>query len=295
MSFESLFGNTLANIISAIIILVFGAVLGWIGTRLIERRPLRLLLGLQESRGEIIVLATPVYIIPGTTSISDRPGIPLTPLGPVFAFKSITNLITSAYPKLANIRLYFSNDFPSELHDQNLFLIGFPKANEVTKDVMSNLDLPLIFDNHTLVNSKTNKPVYNAVVEDNQVVEDYGCLIRAPNPYSDGSVVFIFAGCQTYGVKAAADFFSVTNILELRGITVSKLQKRLLSRLPFLLLPQDNNFYQIILRVKVKDHFIYQPTVVAYHKIAVVGGRQSRRVGIQKWIKSIRRKKHDHN
>ena len=148
---------------------------------------------MSELNGAIIVLATPYFVIPGTTNISRENGVPLTPLGPVFAFKSITNLIATAYPDLPNSKLYFASDFPEEQLDRNLFLIGFPKANKITRSVMDDLDLPLVFDNHTLINKDTKKPIYDAVIENDVVVEDYGCLIRAPNPYKEGSVVFIFA------------------------------------------------------------------------------------------------------
>jgi hypothetical protein len=275
---QPLFDNTLANVLAAILMLIIGVVLGWVSRILVERRPVRQLLKLPETNGAIIVIATPYFVIPGTTNISKEDGVPLTPLGPVFAFKSITNLISIAYPQLPNSKLYFASDFPEEQLDRNLFLIGFPKANKITRTVMNDLDLPLIFDNHTLINSDTKKPVYDAVIEDNVVVEDFGCLIRAPSPYKEGSVVFIFAGCQTYGVKAAADFLAAENLLELTGRKTSKFAKRFLSKFPFLITPSESDYYQIIVSTKVKKHFISQPRMVAYYKLKPTKKKKPKKV-----------------
>ena len=67
---QPLFDNTMANVLAAIVMLIIGAALGWISRVLVERKPVRQLLNLSELNGAIIVLATPYFVIPGTTNIS---------------------------------------------------------------------------------------------------------------------------------------------------------------------------------------------------------------------------------
>lgn len=260
--------STFASLAATLIVFTLGMGFGRLVSFLSERYPLRRMLGLCKDNLVCIVIASPTRIIPGTTDTMTTEGVPLTPIGPVFAYERISNLLATAYPKMKNVRLYFSTDFPHELYSQNLILIGFPKANQVTKEIMTDIELPLVFDEHALVEKNTGRVAYQATIHAGEVRKDFGCLVRVPNPYQSRSRVFILAGCQTYGVKAAADFLAAQNLLELWNIKVPGLLYLALTKFSWLVPSRfTNEYYQIVVSVQVRQHFTSQPELVAYHPL----------------------------
>ena len=266
--------NVIANLFATLLVFLTGMGASLLLMYFKNKHPLRQILGFEKTSGVDIVLGAPTRIIPGTTRTGEGHGVPLTPIGIIFAFHRIARLLTQAYPKLKNIGVYSSTDFPNQQYDRNLVLIGFPRANQVTQEIMQDMQLPLVFDGHALVDSTTREVVYQALVEGDEVKEDYGCLIRGPNPYHRGSAIFILAGCQTYGVKAAADFLSSQNVLALWDIHVPLFFRRLASKLVFLV-PRERSklYYEAVVKVKVRQHLTSEPELVFYRALETPGGQ----------------------
>jgi len=184
-------------------------------------------------------------------------------IGTVFAYQSVVNLLQRGYPHLRNIGFYFSQDFPAGFYGDNLILIGFPKTNRVTNDVFERLRPPVVFDGHQLVEQATGQRFTAKLAEGVRVVEDYGCFVRARNPYNPESVVLVLAGSQTYGMKAAADYLDSVCLSggRLRG----RLSMLILRRRPAGSASRtlESVHCQVVLKVHVERYFTSSPEVVA--------------------------------
>lgn len=105
------------------------------------------------------------------------------------------------YPA-ARLRHAYSSGFPTEMYKETIICVGGPLHNRSTKQLLSNF--PTIrFDEFSLIAPDNN--IYETEYDDADVpIEDYGLIIRARNPYDEVHDVIILAGCDTYGVLAAA-------------------------------------------------------------------------------------------
>lgn len=225
------------------------------------------MLGITDTANTVVVMGVPMGITPGTSKINLSSGMPIFGLGPLLAYQHITQIIRTAFPQSPPAKMAISRDFPDTDYTKNLILLGFPLGNEVTERIMSDLDLPLIFQGHQLVDRDSKKVLYQASVENGEVKQDFGYLVRAPNPYDSNSVVFIMAGCETYGVKAAAEFLTSANLHELWGFRWPK-SSTLLS-LIYWITPRrwKNEYYQIVVSVNVRGLITSEPKLVSYSKL----------------------------
>ena len=110
---------------------------------------------------------------------------------------------------------------------------------------------------------------YAAVIEAGHITEDYGALIRVVNPYNRNSIVYIIAGSQTYGMKAAAEFLNNRNLLE---ITEAYVPERIYSHIPHFLYPLiakngRKRHYEIIVQTHVKSYFTSEATRVCSYPL----------------------------
>lgn len=240
-----------------------GFLFRWFSERSLRTLPSRVLLGLKNPAKAHIVLGIPWGIIPDTTKLHSSEGMPIFGYGPLHAYHYLTELITTAYRKVKNVSFTTSKTFSIEGLSEDLILIGYPQGNEITKQVMNDLKPPLIFDGHTLIETATGNVKYKATVENGRVIQDYGCIIRAPNPYSSDSTIIILAGCETFGVKAAAEFFKPKNLRLLRHV----------SRFYIILLiifgrivpkASENEYYQVVVSTQVRGLFTSEPCLVEH-------------------------------
>ncbi|MEN3306100.1 MAG: hypothetical protein V7603_2302 [Micromonosporaceae bacterium] len=260
MGVRALFEGILTNLVAALPLLLVGLLSGWVSRYVFERHAIRRSLGFPHERIHI-VLATPLYITPGTNRPKRSPGVPMATIGTVFAYQHVVNLLLRGYPGMRKVSLYFSDDFPPSFYEDNLILIGFPQTNRVTRSVMARLALPIQFDDHVLVERETSRS-FCARVESGSITEDYGCLVRARNPFNPRSIVYILAGSQTYGMKAAAEYLdSVT-----RGrATLQTIARG--GRIHQGARPPLGPEYQVIVRVLVEKYFTSSLEVVASYAL----------------------------
>lgn len=257
--------DVLVNLAATIPVLLIGLVSGWVSRYVYERRQIRQIFGLRHNRIHI-VLGTPLHIAPGTNRPRKTSGVPIATIGTVYAYQYVANLLQRAYPQMRDLRFYFSEDFPAAFYGDNLILIGFPKTNLVTREVMQRLEPPVVFVDHVLVD-RASGDRYQAQISGLDIVEDYGCLIRACNPYNPASVVFILAGSQTYGMKAAAQYLDMlceTGASRWSPLLAFGRRVRGSVRQATEVLPR---FYQFVVRVKVQRYYTSHPEIVARHSL----------------------------
>ena len=94
----------------------------------------------------------------------------------------------------------------------NLVLLGGPITNLVTRRVLNETELgeklTWNFSDHTLyrqISEPGVKEEYTAdVVKDDWVHHDFGLVVKAPSPFSPQRLIYILAGCRSFGTYAAA-------------------------------------------------------------------------------------------
>lgn len=251
-----------------------GAILAFISGLLVvpciefvkRRHPARVLLGVKDPSQLGIVMGVPMGIKPEATVLDRTGGMPIFGFGPLMAYNHIRYLLHFGFPKVREVPLFTSRSFPVEFYSHDLILIGFPRGNEVTRRIMPDLDLPLIFKDHEIIDSRTGETKYTATIKEGEVVKDHGLLVRAPNPYKKGATVLILAGCETYGVKAAADFLNISKLpilKDLRWLKSGILVAALHSALP---LSRRAEYFAIVVSTEVRGLFTVEPHLeVAYY------------------------------
>jgi hypothetical protein len=268
MTWQALQGGVLQNLVAALITFLLGLGLGWLGQRILSKRSARQLLSLPDGKVHI-VLASPSYLRPGETTSTTNASVPIATIGTIFAYRHIVDLLRRRQPKgKDSLSVYFSAEFPPALLADNLILIGFAKTNLITRDVTKRVPLPVLVDDHIWHDTITTAD-YAAVIEAGHITEDYGALIRVVNPYNRNSIVYIIAGSQTYGMKAAAEFLNNRNLLE---ITEAYVPERIYSHIPHFLYPLiakngRKRHYEIIVQTHVKSYFTSEATRVCSYPL----------------------------
>ena len=247
--------------------LACGAVFGWLFRVVGSRRPSRLLLDFKEPKSLNIVIGSAVTIIPHSSDVHSTAGVPFFGFGPIFAFHHVTQLLTRAYPFIKRYEVTTSRTFDKNNLRNDLILLGWPGGNEITGLVVKDLQLPIAWHGHDLVDSTTRKVLFTAKIDKGHVTEDFGVIIRARNPYARKSVVMIFAGGESYGVYAAADYLWTNNLAKIRGIPLLK-NGVAVSVLDFAIPKRFKmEYYVIVLKIKVRGHVISEPAMVARYKL----------------------------
>lgn len=267
MDTTSLYTSIVASLIAAFIGFLIGLLFERVGRYFLKKHFVRQLLQLPPGKVHI-VLAAPAYLVPGTMDTTTTPtNVPLATISNILAYRHMVDLLHRAYPK-REVRLHFSSNFPSDFIGDNVITIGLPKANRVTGMIMNRLSPPVVFEDHTLHDKRTGKRMTPEAI-DQQVIDDYGCLIRAQNPWNrEGSIVFILAGCHPFGNKAAADYLCRRNLFDIYRAQPSLMSKLLPSRFPlFLNRKIENPYYQIIVKTSIIEYFSSPPEKILHYPL----------------------------
>jgi hypothetical protein len=118
-----------------------------------------------------------------------------------------------------------------------------------------------------LLDSETDEVLYQATVEDGKVTHDFGLLLRAPNPFAPTNPVILFAGCETYGVKAAADFLAIRNYHVLCDVPLLRFGRA--AALLDWLIPSfvKSRFYVLVVSTNVTGTYTTPPYLVRYWRL----------------------------
>lgn len=255
------------NLLAALIAFSSGVLLTLLSRNLVDRRAARRLIGL-PTPDFAVSLASPLSIIPGTTeTTTEARGAPLATIGTVAAYQKLMTLAAESERTLDLPDFYFANDFPHEQFDSNLICIGFAQSNRVTAEVLRYIDLPVQFVGHTFVDNTDGKQ-FAPVLEDGVIVEDFGCLIRAENPFNPERIVVIIAGTQTYGMKAAAALLTARSFWDIYAVPLPNWCRRVVDHIPGIV-PRRlcDEFFQLIVSTRVEGYFTSPPRVVRRHSL----------------------------
>jgi hypothetical protein len=146
---------------------------------------------------------------------------PATGIGQVQALALAASSLSRAYRKLQFRHTFFSTESASGDYDSDLIVLGGVKNNQVTArylDLMSECQ-PLQQVANAIIwrrRDPTGKSwqdeggeEYTGVTRNGEVVVDYGYAFRTQSPFAhEPRTVVLFAGSHTYGVTAAARYFT---------------------------------------------------------------------------------------
>lgn len=202
----------ITGILGNIVWLILGVVSSAVFFRFSIRSRYKALLGFGNPEEVIVILPTPVRILPGTKQTRVGVGVPLTPSGAVHGHSRISSLLKFANTRDYEVATQFSGEVNPEALSKNLVSIGIPITNEVTRDIFARLDLPIAFEKHSIIDSRANETYLPELNEDNEVTKDYGFLAWIKSPYANGKKCILMGGVQTYGIVLAASLLSEHNL-----------------------------------------------------------------------------------
>lgn len=103
-------------------------------------------------------------------------------------------------------RISTSDRFSSSALRQDLLILGGPVHNGVTRHFLERLGLEELLDGYAIIgkDGKRYEAQTAKIAGQEQVIEDYGLVVRAPNPYNEKRRVTILIGSRTAGTLIAA-------------------------------------------------------------------------------------------
>ncbi len=131
-----------------------------------------------------------------------------TGIGQMRAMAYLAPSLTAAYPdiELRNVRL--SDENLASARDADLLLLGGPKNNQQTRELLD------LLQEQQPANQQGSVILWDGDehlgdAEDDAVIDDFGLMIRTRNPFSprDRTAVLL-TGSHTHGTMAAAKFFA---------------------------------------------------------------------------------------
>lgn len=209
--------SIIISLISNVLWLPIGALLFATGYFIRVRLPKRRLWRLTDPSNLVVCAAT--------STITDTGEYlrPATGIGQVRALAMATKSLSQAYTRQLDIKnILLSTDPLQERLENDLLLLGGPKNNQVTKHF-----LDLVYDKQpaiqlanpdkiiwreitttgTWVNAGATE--YNSIITNKKVVQDFGLIMRIESPFTTGGrTVVLLSGSHTYGLMAAAKYFT---------------------------------------------------------------------------------------
>lgn len=117
--------------------------------------------------------------------------------------------LAKRYPQAKVVR-YLCGELPPQALDGNLVVLGGPgcvtgEGNEVGKDLMGSLESCVSYPEEGDGLVWRGEPMRGTKFDaENRVVEDWGSILAAPNPYNPANRIVMLHGTNTYGTLAAA-------------------------------------------------------------------------------------------
>lgn len=158
-------------------------------------------------------------LISGQIYLKENPQYRYMAAGDIKAIMDLTLVIQDIF-KLKKIPHRFSDALsPREDLNTNILTVGGPKFNYVTKRLIDEYELrpgfPAKFEGNDLIlhwfgPKKEEKTKYLRYIKTNNIIDDYGLIIRSINPFDSSrkSVSWVIAGSGNNGCRAAADQLS---------------------------------------------------------------------------------------
>lgn len=207
-----------AKLASIVIAAVSGYLFRILKDRTFLTLPLRSLFRIRNPSSTRLVIGSPWGIIPETSELHKNKGMPIFGFGPLFAFHILCDKFCTAYPHEPSLELVTSDTFNNQELNRDLILLGWPQGNRITSKILNAKKLPFRWQDHSFIIDGSNPQIFTPTYQNGEVKTDYGVIIQLPNPFGDNTYVTIFSGCETFGVKAAAEFFEIKNFHYFRNI-----------------------------------------------------------------------------
>lgn len=118
-------------------------------------------------------------------------------------------------PKLfpdTEVEYYTSKELPHSKRRNNLIVIGGPDFNQLTKDLINNINLPFQYRIHgseTCFYDKQNRARFEIEKKRGQIIKDFGLFAHFSNPLNRNTSVIMIGGLQTFGVLGAIMAFAM--------------------------------------------------------------------------------------
>lgn len=127
---------------------------------------------------------------------------PTTGIGQVRAMSLLVPSLARAYRKVDLEQVRLSARTPGKDLEADLLVLGGAKNNEITAKLLDRLPgLPFTAPGEVI---QWDGVDYEGATTGQDVVHDYGYVVRAPNPFAPGRRVVVIAGSHTFGTVAAA-------------------------------------------------------------------------------------------
>lgn len=198
-----IFEEFLGNIIGALL----GAGTIYMYQLLLQVLPTKRLWQLKDHTNLVICTAT------STKMDESEFHTPATGIGQVRALALIVTSLNRAYKNVKIKNVLLSDDQIHSQIENDLILLGGPKHNRITKHLLNTDNLSIIVDqteNSIIWKANSDQILrFEPLIEDKTIIRDFGLIIRMKNPFSSSrSTVLLFSGGYTYGVIAAARYFT---------------------------------------------------------------------------------------
>lgn len=219
--------NLFHSLADQILPTAFGALLSGIGAvvgRLLShrhnRRLIEALTGFRLSEPPLAIVGAPLRARPGSRELTAQvDALPLFGYGPFVSYAILATRLLRVRPYRAQTLpdIVVSSQYEQlpeqQKRDRDLILLGYPAGNEASRVLEPSMRLPVAFapnDRRAIVSTDTGAIVAEATYIDGpdstrRTVHDCGLLVRVRNPLNRERAILYLAGCETFGVKIAAD------------------------------------------------------------------------------------------
>lgn len=207
--------SILDNVLSNVIWLPIGVLLTYLWFLVRVQLPKKKLWQVKDPSNLVVCAATSTTT---NTGVYHRPA---TGIGQVRALTLATRSLNQAYSKQLNIQnILLSVEPLQERIEHDLLILGGPKNNQIAAQFLHMIaeEQPVIVIDSMIiwrVNRSGHQWIDQGAIEyegtavNRKIVLDYGLIVHAKSPFtSRDRTVVLFFGSHTFGVVAAAKFFT---------------------------------------------------------------------------------------
>lgn len=201
-----------------------------------RRNLIKALTGFCPKELPLVIIGIRLRSRPGTAAITkEANGLPLVGYGPLVAYAKVSSYLLNlqSQNKLSEIPKIITSDqykqLPDELKIQrDLLLLGYPASNEATRVLEPLMNLPVRFapDNkRELISSQDKTILAKAAYEKtsdikvDNTISDSGLVVKIKHPLNADKNILYLSGCETFGVKIAADSLMSQNLPKILGFS----------------------------------------------------------------------------
>lgn len=177
--------------------------------------------GLDPETAPLAVVGAPLRVRAGSTKLTQQSdGLPVFGYGPFVSFAVIATRLLRGQSRSSEISLpeivlgsQFDQLSENDKRDRDLLLLGYPAGNEASRILEPLMKLPVRFGEETdrglILNETGEKLVEPDYVGTGRnafrTKYDYGLVARVRHPLNPTRNILYLAGCETFGVKIAAE------------------------------------------------------------------------------------------